>query len=199
MQVELHSYSDIGDYLREVRESLGLDTREVGQRLNIRAKYLAALEEGKIEVMPGKTYARGYLQNYAEFLGLDKDGIAAAFDRVNGGGGKVRYFVPEPTSRNYQPGMLVVGVALVVVLGVYYYWYNNHHAVVVPDYQRVSPVPERLIDPIVDEPGMQENDELFIGPYYPQSERLQGDGEAGQQNGTDENGLPWLERKESVE
>lgn len=190
MHVELNSYEDIGAYLREVRESLGFDTRDIGQSLNIRAKYLTALEEGKIDVMPGKTYARGYLRNYAEYLGLDKEGISEAFDRLNSGG-KMRYFVPEPTERNYQPGMLVVGMALVAVLGIYYYWYNSHHVTVPPDYQRVSPVPERLVDPVIDEPGMQENDDLFVGPYYRQSESLQGDRES-RPEAAEAQKLPWL-------
>jgi cytoskeleton protein RodZ len=175
MQVELNSFEDIGDYLREVRESLALDTRDIGQRLNIRAKYLEALERGAIAEIPGKVYARGYLQNYAEFLGIDKDEIADAFDRLNGGGTKVHYFVPEPTERHYQPGMLVVAVALIVVTAIYYYWYKNHNVSEPPEYQRVSPVPERLIDPIIEAPEMQENDDTFEAPYFPQAETLQGD------------------------
>lgn len=175
MQVELNSFEDIGDYLREVRESLALDTRDIGQRLNIRAKYLEALERGAIAEIPGKVYARGYLQNYAEFLGLDKDEIANTFDRLDGGGSKVRYFVPEPTERHYQPGMLVVVVALIVVTAIYYYWYKNHSVSEPPEYQRVSPVPERLIDPIIESPEIQENDDTFVAPYYPQAEALQGD------------------------
>lgn len=175
MQVEINSYADIGDYLREVRESLGLDTRDIGMRLNIRAKYLDALEEGRIDALPGKIYARGYLQNYAEFLGIDKEEIAEAFDRLSGGGARMQYFVPEPTERNYQPGMVVVGVAIIAVLSVYYYWYTHHYASVPPDYLRVSPVPERLLDPIVEEPVIQENDDLYVAPQSAATEELQGD------------------------
>lgn len=181
MQVEVNSYHDIGDYLREVRESLNLDLRNIGQQLNIRPKYLVALEEGKIDVMPGKVYARGYLMNYAEYLGLDKDELAEAFDRM-GEAGKPRYYVPEPTGRNYQPGMVIVGLALVVVLAAYYFWYQNHNPVVPPDYERVSPVPERLLDPVVDEAGMlQENDDLYIDPMLPVDSSIQGDGNVAPQ------------------
>lgn len=165
MQAQLTSYQDIGGYLRDVRESLGFDVRTVGQQLNIRAKYLVALEEGRIEVMPGKVYARGYLQHYAEYLGLNKDEIAEAFDRM-GEKGKVRYFVPEPTARNYQPGMIIVGVALVVVLGVYHYWYKNHTLPEQQDYEMVSPVPERLVAP-PEAPVVPGNDDLFVQPTAP--------------------------------
>lgn len=176
MQVDVNSYHDIGDYLREVRESHGFDVRNIAHQLNIRAKYLVALEEGKIDVMPGKVYARGYLQHYAEFLGLDKEEIAEAFDRMgNGSHSKVRYFVPEPTSRNYQPGMLVVGLALAVVVVAYYFWYKNHGTPAPRDYEMVSPVPERLLDPIIEEPEVQENDDSYVEPLVPQTGNQQGD------------------------
>lgn len=182
MQVQVNSYQDIGAYLREVRESLGYHTRDIAHQLNIRAKYLVALEEGAIEVMPGKVYARGYLQNYAEYLGLDKEEIAEAFDRM-GEGGKVRYFVPEPTGHNYQPGMTIVGLALVIVASVYYFWYQNHEAPVPRDYEMVSPVPERLLDPIIEEPEAQENDDLFVNPTEPQDNTRQRDSDAELQMG----------------
>lgn len=173
MQAQLTSYQDIGGYLRDVRESLGFDVRAVGQQLNIRAKYLVALEEGRIEEMPGKIYARGYLQHYAEYLGLNKDEIAEAFDRM-GEKGKVRYFVPEPTARNYQPGMIIVGVALVVVLGVYHYWYKNHTLPEQQDYEMVSPVPERLVAP-PEAPVVPGNDDLFVQPAAPDQNGRQKD------------------------
>lgn len=185
MQVEVNSYQDIGDYLREVRESLELDVREIGRRLNIRAKYLVALEEGKIDVMPGKVYARGYLQNYAEYLGLNKHEIAEAFDRMTEpSSSKVRYFVPEPTTRAYQPGLLVVGFAVAVALIVYYQWYKTHSVATPLDYEMVSPVPERLLDPIIESPEVQENDDLFVDPMLPPNSTLQGDGNAAVQGET---------------
>lgn len=147
MQVELSNFAEIGAYLRDVREAVGIDVKEAGQQLNIRPKYLEAIESGKLEVLPGKTYARGYMKNYAEWLGLSPSEIVTAFDRCNRGGGSVRYFVPEPTEKHYQPGFLVVLVALAVIVAVYVYWLRNHNEVVVPNHVPVTPVPDRLLDP----------------------------------------------------
>ena len=147
MQVELASFAEIGAYLRDVREAIGMDVKEVGQQLNIRPKYLEAIEAGKLEVLPGKTYARGYMKNYAEWLGVPPSDIVSAFDRCNRGGGNVRYFVPEPTEKHYQPGIMVVLIALALIGGVYVYWLKNHNEVVVPDRMPVTPVPDRLLDP----------------------------------------------------
>lgn len=169
MQVDIQTYKDLGQTLHHVRNSLQLELRDVAQRLHIRAKYLAALEEGDLDVIPGKVYARGYLRQYAEFLGLNPDETAAAFDRV-ATARNVKYFVPEPTSRAYQPGFVVVVVALVGLFIAYMYWYRTHKAMELPpSHELVSPVPERLLAPVVE-------DDVAISPdEEPASEALPSD------------------------
>lgn len=153
MRPDIRNYSDIGQQLRMAREAMKLDVSDAAHHLNIRAKYLVALEDGELSVMPGPVYVRGYLQNYAEFLHLDHAEILQAFDGVRTTKKEMHYFVPEPTSRNYQPGMVVVGVALGVVLLIYMYWYATHQdAISPPSHELVSPVPERLTNL----PGMTE-------------------------------------------
>ena len=165
MQFEVRDYNDIGSYLRDVRESHRLDVRDIAQHLNIRAKYLVALENGTLGDIPGKVYARGYLQNYAEYLGLDKNEIAEAFDRVQATQKQVKYFVPEPTARSYQPGMLMVGSAIGVVFLIYLYWYSTHKEVLNPPaHEMVSPVPERLLNPLAAESQLPEGQ---FGPPIP--------------------------------
>jgi len=62
---------EIGDSLREARLRQGLSLAEVEAELRIRSRYLAALEEEHFELLPGTAYARAFLRDYAEFLGLD--------------------------------------------------------------------------------------------------------------------------------
>lgn len=66
---------DIGNFLRERREARGISLIEVEKDLKIRKKYLQALEEGNIDVIPGKTYLVGYLRNYSKYLGIDEESI----------------------------------------------------------------------------------------------------------------------------
>jgi cytoskeleton protein RodZ len=49
----------------------GLDYAAAEQSTKIRGRYLRALEEEQFEVLPAQTYVKGFLRNYAEFLGLD--------------------------------------------------------------------------------------------------------------------------------
>lgn len=66
---------DIGDFLRERREERGISLIEVEKDLKIRKKYLQALEEGNIDMIPGRTYIIGYLRNYSKYLGIDEENI----------------------------------------------------------------------------------------------------------------------------
>jgi len=66
---------DIGNFLRERREARGISLIEVEKDVKIRKKYLQALEEGNVDVIPGKTYLIGYLRNYSKYLGVDEENI----------------------------------------------------------------------------------------------------------------------------
>lgn len=66
---------EIGRLLRETREKLGLTHEEIERSTRIRARYLEALEQGDLSSIPSPVQARGFLRNYADFLGLDPDEI----------------------------------------------------------------------------------------------------------------------------
>lgn len=59
--------------LREVRERRGLSLADAERETKIRQKYLAALEDDNIAALPGPLYVRGFLRNYALYLGIDPD------------------------------------------------------------------------------------------------------------------------------
>lgn len=62
---------EIGPALREARERRGLAFGQIEEATAIRTRYLRALEDEQFGVLPGPTYAKGFLRAYAEFLGLD--------------------------------------------------------------------------------------------------------------------------------
>lgn len=74
---------DIGNFLRESREARGISLIEVEKDLKIRKKYLQALEEGNVNVVPGKTYLIGYLRNYSKYLGIDDENINQIIQTYN--------------------------------------------------------------------------------------------------------------------
>lgn len=71
----------LGKWLRQAREAQRLSLADVEEVTRIRQKYLAALEAGRWEEMPNEVVGRGFLRNYARFLGLDPQ---EALDRLRG-------------------------------------------------------------------------------------------------------------------
>jgi cytoskeleton protein RodZ len=61
----------IGQRLKAAREDQRLTLEKVFESTRIRVQYLQALEDDDLSVMPSPVQARGYLRNYAEFLGFD--------------------------------------------------------------------------------------------------------------------------------
>ena len=74
---------DIGNFLKERREARGVSLIEVEKDLKIRKKYLQGLEEGNMDVIPGKTYLIGYLRNYCRYLGIDEENIIQIIQTYN--------------------------------------------------------------------------------------------------------------------
>jgi transcriptional regulator with XRE-family HTH domain len=62
---------EIGASLRQTREQQGLTLAEIEHGTRIRERYLAALENEQFDALPGEAYAKGFLRQYAEALGLD--------------------------------------------------------------------------------------------------------------------------------
>src|SRR3954465_4333183 len=61
--------------LYAARERKGVDLYRAERDTKIRARYLAALERGDWRELPGAVYTKGFLRNYALYLGLDPDEI----------------------------------------------------------------------------------------------------------------------------
>jgi cytoskeleton protein RodZ len=62
---------EIGSTLREARMRARIDITEVEQATKIRAKYLRALENEEWGLLPGPTFIKSFLREYADYLGLD--------------------------------------------------------------------------------------------------------------------------------
>lgn len=61
----------VGEELRRKREEKGLSIKDVVDGTYIQAKFIIALECNDYSVFPAEVYAKGFLKNYAELLGLD--------------------------------------------------------------------------------------------------------------------------------
>lgn len=69
-----------GAALQQARHIKQLSLDEVSSELFILKRHLQALEEEKFDDLPQVAFARGFVINYAKFLGLDPVEIADSFD-----------------------------------------------------------------------------------------------------------------------
>jgi hypothetical protein len=65
----------LGSYLRAAREARGLDLRDAAQQTRISISYLKAIEDEDFSKLPGEVFVRGFLKNYARFLGLPDEEV----------------------------------------------------------------------------------------------------------------------------
>lgn len=70
----------LGLWLRRARETRQLSLEDVEKQLRIRRRYLQALEVGDYSALPGAIQARGFLRNYARFLGVPVDEALARYE-----------------------------------------------------------------------------------------------------------------------
>ena len=66
--------------LRDAREARGIALEQAERETRIRAKYISAIEDDKPAILPGPVYARGFVRNYAAYLGVDVNEALELFD-----------------------------------------------------------------------------------------------------------------------
>jgi cytoskeleton protein RodZ len=66
-----------GARLKAARETAGLSLDQAAQQLKLAPRQVRALEDEDFAHLPGRTFARGFLRNYARLLNLDADDLLA--------------------------------------------------------------------------------------------------------------------------
>ena len=100
---QYHATSRIGVTLRELRTSRGIDLDEVARVTRIGKGYLLAIEEDRLDKLPSGAYSRGFIRQYARFLGLGEAEIAALLDTPQPKPGESDRVVQEAAPRR-KPG-----------------------------------------------------------------------------------------------
>lgn len=71
----------VGTMLKQARVAKGISLLDVEKQTKIRLKFLEAIERDAYQLLPSPVYAKGFVKNYSEFLGLDSNTIMAFFRR----------------------------------------------------------------------------------------------------------------------
>ncbi len=148
-----------GERLRRAREEKGLSQEEACKHLRLSTSYMRALEQDDYDRLPEAPFIKGYLRNYARFLGLPAEELARQFQqRVD----EMRQDEREreqaalddaPSNREWRlPALAVLAVVLLVAVG---WWLWPRDELSAPD-------------PAVDDGG-RGGEEAFDSPAPPEA------------------------------
>jgi flagellar biosynthesis protein FlhG len=70
-----------GALLRKVRQSQGVELKEISLRTKIASSHLAAIEEEQFEILPALVYVRGFVNELAKYLKLDPPQVQRTYLR----------------------------------------------------------------------------------------------------------------------
>lgn len=125
---EAESGAGFGDWLRRQREMREISLRDIADRTKISLRYLEAMEADRFDLLPAPIFAKGFLREYARYVGLSPDEVVNHYLSVQQAGADEEEGVkkdatlagqrpnrPKPV-RNWTYG-LFLALAVLVLIG----------------------------------------------------------------------------------
>jgi len=133
---------ELGQILQEAREAKGVTLEQVESATHMRAKFLQALEEGHPEAFPTPLQMRGFLRNYALYLGLDPQPLLERYHTNGTNNGTGPELLPPAANREWRALFrrpadisprrlslfswdLLIGVLLLLAVAALVVWYGS--------------------------------------------------------------------------
>jgi hypothetical protein len=112
----------VGSILKEARGAKNITLDQAEEATKIRLKFLRAIESDDYSSLPSLSYAKGFVKNYSEYLGLDSSRVLAFFRRQTAEVTRSSLLpkgVSEPIGTSLfqlTPGKFLAGILVVLVL-----------------------------------------------------------------------------------
>jgi cytoskeletal protein RodZ len=138
-----------GTWLRHQREVRQINLREVAESSKISLRYLQAFEQDRFDLLPASVFAKGFLRQYAEYVGLDGDEVVNHYLWARGmvEPEEEEAKKEEPASPNLWPVVWVV-VALALIASLVWWVSTQRREQVAQE----PPVQEFIPPPVEPEP-----------------------------------------------
>ncbi len=120
----------VGQDLRAARIRRGDDLAAVSRALKIRKDHLDALEGDRLDDLPGKTYAIGFVRSYARHLGLDANALVERFKAEISGRGDDQALqaatLHDDDARRLPQGWRILAgvIAIALIWGVWHIFFS---------------------------------------------------------------------------
>lgn len=135
----------LGQLLHQQRLRKKLSLEDVSRRTKIKETFLAAIERGDYNRLPSPAYAKGFVTNYATFLGLPRAEVIALFRREFDEKRAYKVLPDSLTKQQVFPGrrikiqesLLVIAVLVLLFIGFLLFQYRA--AFLAPPLRVVAP------------------------------------------------------------
>jgi hypothetical protein len=108
--------ASFGENLRRERELRGIGLREIAEATKISVRFLQALEQDRLDILPGGLFPRAFVRQYAKHLGLDAERLVAEFVYAQSGDHPPEK-KPEPPPRHGRSKLLGLLILAVLAAG----------------------------------------------------------------------------------
>lgn len=140
----------VGDELRIRREELGYSLHKVEVATKIRGRYLRAIEASDFAHLPNDVYSRGFVRQYAQYLGLSGAEYARRYQAERGGEAKLTQQV-KPRAVPLRLGAtsrwaasLAVLAVLALIIGYLVWQFSSLTSA--PRLTVTSPIKDQVVD-----------------------------------------------------
>ena len=133
--MELASF---GEELRREREIRGISLKEIADATKISKRFLEAIERNDHKTLPAPVFTRGFVREYARYLGLNADDIVNRYNFAAAGDDRIEQSQhlerlveiqrPVPKKKGIPPPYarvdrnVVILIVIVAALGAVLYW-----------------------------------------------------------------------------
>jgi cytoskeletal protein RodZ len=166
--------SELGLRLKNAREEKKITLEELQNMTKIQKRYLQAIEEGKLEMLPGKFYARAFVRSYSEAVGIDPEQLFVEHANELPASQKSSAEIPPRiqsrktvTTKKTQrvlallPSVLAIVFLLTIGVGLWYFFQDNEpFDEAIPKNQVESPVTGGRDDGALKQEGEEEEVDL---------------------------------------
>lgn len=97
--------ASLGQGLREAREARHISIEEIASSTKIVPRYLEALENDRLDIMPGGFFVKGIIRAYAKAIGLDGEEVLERYKDAGlvGGPERKRHLLTKPAAGPAPP------------------------------------------------------------------------------------------------
>lgn len=116
----------IGTEFRRLRGLRGERIEDIATYLSVKATYLFGIEQGDLSVIPSKREAKSMVRSYADYLGLDGEGIIGPMDPIIASlEGDKAPTEPQQPSRFDRTSFLILATSAVLGIAVGWSWMGD--------------------------------------------------------------------------